>query len=317
MNKKLSFVFLIFFVLLAVVPSAVQAIDMETSTDLEIQATTIPEMNASLSQSFTFPVLQGNSPLTEGNNLVATVSADISPVYIAINGELDLTPIAFLIVSAGAQLGTGWNMALGNGIGIVTKGDNDSFGRPEMNIEGSAFSGLYWQAWGAATFQFDLAAIFPGDWNHIVVQSRQEFRFSGFSEAGPNDYWIFLNDDGENRNGLNYHASYTLGYMMPSSPVLNFVGLQAEIHKPLYRTEAEEIWGGDLGNWLISAVFNFSISPKLNSLLAFQLWTRRNHGNPDLANRYLYYQDMPLSEIGGNRQVLFHRAAIILSYNLR
>ena len=312
-NKFFLSIFLIF----ALVTSLVYAIDMEMSTDLEVQFTTIPEARAIFSQSFTFPVLQGNNPLTADNNLVATVKADISPVYMAIVGEADLTPIAFLIVSAGTHLGTGWNMNMGNGIGIVTKGKNDSLGRPEMKIEGSPFGGLYWQAWGAATFQFDLAAIFPGDWNHIVVQSRHEFRYSSFSKAGPDDYWVFMNDDGENRNGFNYLASYTLGYMLPASPVLNFVGFQAEMLKPLYRTAAEESWGGDLGNWIFSAVFNFSISPKLSSMLALQLWTRRNYGYSDLENRLLFYQDMPLSDLGGNRRVLFHRAALMLNYQLK
>ena len=293
------------------------SLDIETTASLEIQASTLPEAKLGFTYAFILPLFQGTGPLTEENNLEIALTAEVSPLSLGAITEITLTPIAFLQFHGGAMLASGWNIDnLGYGLGIrrpigSTPGSVSS--PREVEVSGSAFEGLVWQAFAAGTFQFDLAALFPGDWNHLVFQSRQEFRYSHYTEAGKNDFWIFENDDGENRNGWTYHSGYTLGYMMPQSPILNFAGLMAEYKRPLY-SNLGTFWGEDLGKWIFSSVLNFAITPNLSTILALQVLSRRNHGLTDFMDNSYYLQDLQLQNDGGNRRFLFYRAALVTTY---
>ena len=284
---------------------------VKSSTDMEIQISSRPEVRLILSQSFTFPFLQGSSPLTSGNNIKTVFSIDATPISLAGRCEVIWTPVAFFLFSGGGQAGSGWNMPLGSGIGIVRPREEDKPRRWEA--DGAAFDGLIWHGWGAGTFQFDLGAVFPGPWNHVIFQTRQEFRYSAYTRAGANDLWLFEND-WENRNGWRYDATYILGYMMPLSPVLNLVGVMAELKKPLYNTNSA--WGEGLGRWIFSGLLNFSITPRFNTTLVVQFRTLRNYDSDPFATG-LYYGDLTLENNRDRRRVLFHRAALLMNVNLR
>jgi hypothetical protein len=305
------------FLLLSVVSAWAQDENggIKTSTDLSVQISSLPEAKLSLSQSFVFPVLQGSSPLTSGNNIAAVLSAEVSPVSLNGKAEITWTPVAFFLLSGGGLAGSGWNMALGNGIGI-NRPEHESDPLPrKAEIDGTAFDGLLWRAWGAGTVQFDLGAVIPGDWNHILFQSRQELRYAEYSRAGPDDAWVFEADSGENQNGLVYYASYVLGYQMPLSPVLDTVAFMAEQEIPLYT--GQEYWGGNLGKWTFSGLFNFSITPSFSTALVVQMQTRRNHGSSNFNNKEFYYRDFEIKDEGGQLRLLFYRAALLFSYKIR
>ena len=292
-----------------------------SSTDLEFQISTRPEVKLILSQAFTFPFLQGSSPFTKDNNITAVLSAEVSPVSMNGIGELIWTPAAFFMLSGGAQAGSGWDIPLGNGIGInkpETETPPASGASPrKAEIDGSAFDGLLWSGWGAGTLQFDLGAILPGDWTHVLFQTRQEFRYSAYTRAEPNDSWVFENDYGENLNGWKYRANYVLGYYMPQSPVLNTIAFMAELEKTLYNSPGGDFWGQNLGYWIFSSLFNFSINPRFSTALALQMHTRRNHGLSDFENTDYFYQDFELLNENGPRRLIFYRAALIFNYKIR
>ena len=322
----------IFFVLLIVFAPALvlaeedeETAGMKTSTDLELQISSRPEARVRLSQSFIFPFLQGTGPITKDNNITAVLTADITPVSLAGIGELIWTPAAFFLLSGGGQAGSGWNMPLGDGVGMNTAvGPKPvSPGKREdarySKIIGKAFDGLQWSAWGAATLQFDLGVIIPGDWTHILFQTRQEFRYAAYTRAGsgPEETWVFENDYGENHNGWNYYASYTFGYKMPASMVLDTIAIMFELNKNLYNTPGGQVWGEDLGEWIISTIFNFSINPRFNIAMAIQMHTRQNYGTGNFYEYDKYYQDLAVSDYGGRRRLLFYRVGVILNFKLR
>jgi hypothetical protein len=227
-----------------------------------------------------------------------------------------LQPAAFFILSGGALAGSGWNIPLGSGIGIYEPEDADAPKPRKAVLRGDAFDGLHWNAWGASTFQFDLGAVIPGDWNHILFQTRQEFRYAAYTRAGSGDSWIYRSDDRENQNGWVYNASYVLGYRMPLSPVLDTVGFMAELKKPLYYTPGGDQWGENLGKWFLSGLFNFSIHPRFSTTLIVQMWTRRNYGNSNFEDYDYFYQDFILdSEV--QRRLLFYRIALVLNYKIK
>jgi len=292
---------------------------IRTSTDLGLQISSLPEAKLSFNQSFTFPFMQGQSPLTRDNNISTVLTAEVSPVSLNGKAEVIWTPAAFFLLSGGGLAGSGWNMPFGNGIGINKPEDENAVPPPPRKaiIDGTAFDGLLWRAWGAGTVQFDLGAVIPGDWTHVLFQSRQELRYAAYSRAAPGDAWVYEADFGENQNGWLYYASYVLGYQMPLSPVLNTIAFMAELEKPLYDTPNGDFWGENLGKWTFSGLFNFSFTKRFSTALVLQMQTRRNHGSSNFDNKDYYYRDFELKDDGGQRRLLFYRAAMLFNYKIR
>jgi hypothetical protein len=299
-------------------PMPVRSDEITSSTELSLQVSTRPEAKIGLTQSFTFPFLQGSGPLTSGNNIKTDITAELTPVSIVGMANVIWTPIAFLEINAGARLSSGWNMALGNGIGLNVPVGTAVTGAPrKFEIDGSPFDGLQWRAWAGGAFQFDLAAVVPGDWNHILIRAYNEFRYSAYTRAGSGNSWV-LENDAENQNGWTYYLSTVLGYQMPLSPVLDFVGLMGEADFRLYDEPRMKAWGGNLPSWTISGFFNFSITPNFSTALIAQMRTRLNYGDTDFENENeLYYRDRDLQTEGGSQRILFYRVAFIFTYKLR
>ena len=303
-------------ILLVIMPARINAEEgVKTSTNLELQLSTAIEAKLVLSQGFTFPFLQGGGPLTKDNNITTVLSAEVTPVTLSGLGEVNWTPAAFFVLSGGGRAGSGWSLPIAEGIGINRPLGEDAPRKAE--IDGSAFDGLVWGAWGAGTLQFDLGALFPGDWTHVLFQTRQEFHYSAYTRAEAGEPWTFENDDAENMNGWVYFARYVLAYSMPLSPVLDTVALMAELEKPLYRTAGGDFWGQSLGYWIFSSLFNFSITPRFSTALALQMHTRRNHGSSHFENNDYFYQDFEIKKAEGQRRLLFYRAALIFNYKIR
>jgi len=296
---------------------------VEVSTDLELQISSEPAFKILVTQSFSFPFLRGSGSLTDGNNLKAAVTADFT--MISLNGtfELTLKPVAFLEILGGVKAGSGWNINLsgGNiyGIGVNSPGDTDAdSGFRKSSVTGKAFDGIIWSAWGGGVFMFDLAAVLPGEWNHVLFRTYQGARYAAYTGAKEGESWFFESDFGENRNGWVYNASYVLGYQMPLSPKVNLIGFMAELRKNLYNTPNGDFWGDSLGYWIFSGFLNFTVIKSFNALLAAQMHTRRNHGSSDLENEdFLFYQDLPINKNHGERRLVFYRIALILNYKLR
>ena len=315
-----SVTFFVFFAIFVftLVPAKAEESGITTFTELELQAATSPAVKLVINQGFIFPFLQGTGPLTRGNNITAVLSADFTPVSVNGMGEVNWTPAALFYLSGGGRIGSGWNLPIGYGIGINRPYPEDGEYPRGSRVDGSAFDGLLWSTWGAATLQFDLGAVLPGYWNHILFQTRQEFRYSAYTRARRGEPWVFENDFRENQNGWVYHASYVIGYAMPGSPVLRMIAFMAELERPLYNTPGGEFWGDRLGYWILSGILNFSIAPRLETTLAVQFHTRRNHGNRNFNTDINYfYRDLALQHDGGSRRLLFYRVGLIINYRLR
>jgi hypothetical protein len=313
MNKRLSLLG-IPILLLAAFPLSADS-EIRSTTGVTFQTSTRPEAKLGITQNFIFPLLRGEGPLTEGNNLSLGLTAEVSPVSVNGIAEAVVTPIAFLQAVAGARVGSGWNINLFGGdvygIGVNRR---DASGKPET--VGSPFDGLLWSAWGGGVFQFDLAALFPGEWNHVVFRTYHAGRYSGYTAASSSESWYLENDDGQNRNGFTYYGNYLLGYQMPL--FLNTVGFMAEMERYLYDTPDRKDWGDDLGRWTLGPLFNFTITEKFSAALIVQFRTRRNYteGHEDDLTKNVFYQDRHL-KTDDPRNLTFYRAAVILSYTLR
>jgi hypothetical protein len=262
-------------------------------------------------QSFTIPMLRGEGFLTRGNNLRVSFSASATPVSLKGAGELVLSPAAFAQILGGGFISGGWTMPLGTGVGLNLP-QADGSGR----IEGGAFDAAVWKAYGGAALQFDLAALFPGAWNHVQLRVYQEIGYYAHTGAAEGVSWVFENDSGENRNGFKYRANYTLAYEMPDSPVLRTLALQAELYRKLYVETGA--FGDDLPYWTFTGLANFQISRRFSLAAIVQLSLDRNFSDwryriDKREDRYYQYRDLledkPLS-------LNFYRFAGVFSFKL-
>ena len=305
--------FMLFFMtaLLVYTPAILTAQEqsgISLSRELTLQISSLPEAKFGFTQKFIFPVFQGDSPLTSGNNLALDLTAEISPVSLNGIARVVLTPVAFLQFTAGVRLGTGWNINLfgsdifGNGLNLK--------GSPNT-ADGKPFDALLWKAFIGGTFQFDLAAIFPGDWNHVVMQTYHEINYSGNTRAAANQPWFFESDSGENRNGFNYYGNFLLGYQMPI--FLNTVAFLAEMDLYLYDTPGRTAWGDDLIRWKFAPVFQFTVTEQFGIALITQFRTVRNYNESNWKG--MHFTDRTINN-SKPLSVEFYRVAVILALKL-
>jgi hypothetical protein len=253
------------------------------------------EAKAILALEKVVPAFVGEGPLTRGNNLALALSGEFSPVSLNANFRASLTPVAFLKLTAGAGLGTGWD------IGFVGLGIND----PVNGIVPQNFGGLVYRAWLEGTFQFDVAALFPGEWNHVVVLASPKIQYQGYTGAGADQAWIWEADKGLNFNGLKLTGSYLLGYQMPLALDLAGVLLQTEGWLGRVRDMAPmgggtgHDWGSDFTYLTFGPLLDFRLGERSSLAVLPQFkkgikWSDptsmiRYFGNRDYEASYLYF----------------------------
>jgi len=283
---------------------------VESSRSLVLQISTLPEAKLTFAQQFKIPFLQGSNFLTEGNNIKLALKGEITPV--SLNGmfEAVLTPLALLEVKVGGRVGSGWHIKLFGseiyGIGLNTPA------KPNK-ADGGAFDGALWEAHAGGTIQFDFAAVFPGDWNHVVFQTYHEINHKTYSRAGKGQSWFYEDDFGENCNGLNYYGNLLLGYQMPI--FLDTVALLAEGDLYLYDTpigyKDRVSWGDERIRWTFSFVLQFTFTEKFGAALITQVRTMRNYKESNWEQ--LYYRDRTIDTLDPLR-LEFYRVAAALTY---
>ena len=249
------------------------------------------DLKGIIDRKLTYPFLAGSGDLTKGNNLALDFSGEVSPVSLNANFQATLTPIAFLKLDAGGGIGTGWD------IGFVGMGIND-----RGSIEPQNFGGLIYRAWVEGTFQFDLAAILPGEWNHLVVLVSDKAEYQAYTGADATKPWIWEADNAMDFNGWQLYGNYFLGYQMPL--VLDTAGFLLQTQGWLgsvrdMSTEASGGWGSDFTYLTFGPLFDFKLDDKSTIAILPQFktgikWTDATQWNLDFQNRvyqdaYLYF----------------------------
>lgn len=241
---------------------------------------------ASLEYSRTIPAFVGEGPFFSGNNLELSGRVELSPVTVEASGTATLTPIAFLKFQAGAAVGTGWTLGF---VGLALR----PAGGPG-EIEEIPFGGALLRTWLSGTFQFDLAALLPGDWNHVVVQAVAKFEYRALSAADPGEAWIWQADAGLNFNGWRHLGTYVLGYQMPRK--LNFAGVMVETEAWLgdvreYSTMGSSGWGSDFVTVTISPLANLAFDERNSLTFLVQLKSTQDWSDGTTQSNYLNDRD--------------------------
>lgn len=239
------------------------------------------------------------------DNLKLKLSASFSPVSVNTSAGAIWLPFPFLELAFNSTIGSGWNIPIADGLRI-----NQREGTNDNELVDAAFDGLVLGVEGGAAFQFDYAALVPGDWNHILFRTYHGLKYQAFTAADAGESWLYQADDGENRNGWSYTGTTFIGYQMPI--FLNTVGLLAEGNLYLYDTPGGEVWGDDLMRWTLGAVMNFSVASKLGLTIISQAQTARNFTSA--TEDYGFYQDRIITDDPIRLQ--FYRVAAILTLTL-
>lgn len=278
------------------------------SSELILQTSTLPELQLQFVHRLSIPFLQGNTPFTEGNNIELDFGAEIAPVKLNVFTEVVWTPITFFQLDAGGSIGSGWNIEIFGeevrGIGL-----NRANADGESEYSGSAFDGLLWQTHIGVALQGDLAAVFPGDWNHLVVRSYHQIKYKGYTRAAAGESWYIENDDGENVNGFNYYGNFLIGYQMPI--FIDFVALLAEADLYLYDTPNRSQWGDDKIRWTFSNIINFTFIEQFSVTMITQFRTQRNYLEANWDD--LYYRNRTIDN-SNPLSFEFYRIAVALTY---
>ena len=284
--------------------------EINHSASVNLTISSLPEAKLTFSQNFTLPFLQADHFLFADNNVQFNIDAELSPISMNLKGEAVLTPIAFFQAAAGGMIGSGWNIELFGGT-IKGIGINRPAANGGAELDGSAFNGVFGEGHLGGALQFDIAAIFPGDWHHVVFRSYHEISYRGYSRASAGDAWFFENDFGENQNSFNYYGNYLIGYQMPI--FLDTVALLAEMKKYLYDSPGGSLWGDELGRWEFSAILNFAITKRFSAALITQCRTMRNY--TAATQDFEYYRERRLDNSAPLR-FEFYRVAAIASFKI-
>ena len=234
------------------------------------------EIQLLLTHRIRVPFLVGSGALTSGNNVTFSFTGALTPVSTRLETRVNLTPIAFLDLFAGAMAGTGWDIGLFNGMGLNADGTGDP--------ESASFQGMVTKSWIGGTFQFDLAAVVPGDWLHVVTLISPKLQYAWFSGADKGEAWMWEADDGENFNGFMFLGTYFLGYQMPLR--LDTVGLLVETEQNLgyvkdLDAEVATDWGSEHVQITVSPVFSFTLSESGSLAVLFQFRRERLYSEGD------------------------------------
>jgi len=242
-----------------------------------------------LAHSLQWPFPTGDGPLLEGNSLKLTLTGELSPVSVTASAEAVLTPIAIAEIAAGASAGTGWSIGIGNGLGRNLPGaDHDA-------ILAEPFSGLVLSAWLAATLQFDFAALWPGDWHHVIVAAGPKLEYWDFTGAGKDEAWQWEQDLGDNFNGWRFSTQTFVGYRMPLR--VQMVGVLVATTANLFwnarRSPMDDPggWGSDFVTLTIAPTANVTLSDRARLSALVQLRTERDYTRETIGNRYFELRD--------------------------
>ena len=227
------------------------------------------EARTTLNASYTLDTPLGENWLVKDANVVFAGALELSPISIRPKISVEFTPLPFLIFSAGASIGWGWNIGSIEGLCELNplSYDYESL---------STFSHPYYDFWAGATFQFDTGAIIPGDWTHVVILASYTATYSGL--MGLDDYSVYEWQCSKGKaRGLSYEFQGVLGYQMPLPITLAGIlfKMDAYYDGSIYGS-FDDTFDGDFTEISISPLAKFKFGKKDGLTCLFDFSSRRS-----------------------------------------
>ena len=235
-----------------------------------------------VTQEIKVPFLQGANALISDNNILYSLKGTFSPISINAIISATLTPIAFLNFQVGSSIGTGWNIpGFSNGLG--------------MNIDGTgipapdSLAGIVFKPWLSATFQFDMGAVIPGEWTHVLLSTTARFEYKYYSAAKTGQPWQYQADEGENFNGLSYLGTYILAYRLPFK--VDTAGILVETEQMLGNNKilspmSSYGWGSDFIKITFGPLINIQLTTDSSIIILMQFSAEKSYTKATVFNNY-------------------------------
>ena len=277
------------------------------TTTINAIVTWPPQALVGVTQNFKVPLMQFDNPLTKDNNINFKIGAELSPISFEGKFGIVWTPIAFLEFYTESRVGSGWNIKTLYGLALNKNNAGKSNYIP-LNFSKSIYSFSF-----GGAFQFDLGAVIPNDWSHVVFRTDQAALYKAMSGVDSETSWLYQADSGENRNGWKYQASYLIGYKMPI--FLDLIAMKIDVEKKLFASPKgldNTKWGEDLFLTTFGPIINFNIKKDYNILLLAQWQTKpfyKGGGEVD------FYQTRVL-DTDKKTQVKFYQVGLIFYMNI-
>jgi hypothetical protein len=216
----------------------------------QIQARTV--LNASYRVPVSIPFLPEDTMLFKDTNVTCSGSLELTPVSLMPKVSVSFTPVAFLVFSAGVTAGTGWNLSGIQGIASYNAdtGNYDSL---------TPFKTWYLCGYANGTFMFDTAALWPGDWHHIIVVANYEVEYKTLT-GKTGTVWDWQTTKGC-ADGWQYDQYYLLGYQMPGT--VSLAGISAELYGHYNASDY-----GDIADSFSGGFMTIEISPLMQLTLS-------------------------------------------------
>ena len=251
-----------------------------------------------------------NTPLGENfllsdANVVFTGSFELTPVSLKPGASVTFTPLPFIVLKAGAEAGTGWDL------GKLFVG-----GMAKYNFESDDYTSLttfaHWllKAYAEATFQFDTGAIIPGDWSHVVMLYTYQAYYQTLTGVPNGEIWKWQLTGGR-ANGWQQYMCGVLAYQMPL--VLKRVGLMFEsegFYSPTAYNQARYSgYDGDFKVISLSPLLQFEFNEHNSLAVLFGFQCRRAYES------YPEGTECEQRLVSRGSEWFFNRLAFSYSYN--
>ncbi|WP_444819328.1 hypothetical protein E4N82_04590 [Treponema denticola] len=277
------------------------------TTTINAIVTWPPQALVGVTQNFKVPLMQFDNPLTKDNNINFKIGAELSPISFEGKFGIVWTPIAFLEFYTESRVGSGWNIKTLYGLALNKNNAGKSNYIP-LNFSKSIYSFSF-----GGAFQFDLGAVIPNDWSHVVFRTDQAALYKAMSGVDSETSWLYQADSGENRNGWKYQASYLIGYKMPI--FLDLIAMKIDVEKKLFASPKgldNKVWGEKLLLTTFGPIINFNIKKDYNIMLLAQWQTKPLYKGGCEAD---FYQTRVL-DTDKKTQVKFYQIGIVFYMNI-
>lgn len=277
------------------------------TTTINAIVTWPPQALVGVTQNFKVPLMQFDNPLTKDNNINFKIGAELSPISFEGKFGIVWTPIAFLEFYTESRVGSGWNIKTLYGLALNKNNAGKSNYIP-LNFSKSIYSFSF-----GGAFQFDLGAVIPNDWSHVVFRTDQAALYKAMSGVDSETSWLYQADSGENRNGWKYQASYLIGYKMPI--FLDLIAMKIDVEKKLFASPKgldNKKCGENLFLTTFGPIINFNIKKDYNIMLLAQWQTKPLYKGGGEAD---FYQTRVL-DTDKKTQVKFYQVGIVFYMNI-
>jgi len=238
-------------------------------------------------RSYKIPWLRGTGPLTSGNNIEVQLQGELSPVSLNTVVRTRFTPLAVLTMDAALSAGTGWSLGNLNGLALNTA---------EEPYDPTPLGGFVLGGDFGVTAQFDLGAVVPGDWTHLLMLYRSGVEYRMNTSAEGDEPWQWLADSGENYNGWNWSQTALLGYATPALKLLDTAGFLLETSRRITNYDLSPMDSGGWGSDFLEVFFGPVVVLKWGSghsmNIQMQFARERDYTDGSVANESFIYREV-------------------------